>query len=142
MELDLENVGSWFSWPDKQGTAGTSGNARVCLRVCSGTKLREFKKAAGTKLVGEVVFDPKTRQAQKIMEEKIGDEDMFSRLLWDYVIVSWEGFTVKGAEFPCTADNKLSAMNNDPKFAAFVTQTLRSLGEIETAEEAAVLKNS
>jgi hypothetical protein len=132
MELDVENAGTWFSWHD----------SRVCLRVCPGSKIREFKKAAGVKLLGEVVFDPKSRAAQKIMTEKIGDEDLFSRLLWDYVIVGWEGFTTKGVEFPCTIDNKLLAINNDAKFSSFVTKVLRDLGEVEEAEEAAASKNS
>ena len=131
MELDVENAGTWFPWHD----------SRVCLRVCPASKLREFKKAAGAKPVSEIVFEPKSRQAQKIVSEKIGDEDMFSRLLWDYVIVGWEGFTAKGVEFPCTAENKNLAINNDAKFASFVTKHLRDLGEIEEAEEAAASKN-
>jgi len=131
MELDVENAGTWFSWHDSQ----------VCLRVCPGSKLREFKKASGVKTVNEVVFDPKTRVAQKIVSEKIEDEDLFSQLLWDYVIVDWKNFTVKGAEYPCIKENKLLAMNNDSRFSNFVTKSLHELNEIEEAEEVATSKN-
>jgi len=92
-------------------------------------------------VINEVVFEPKTHVAQKLVSEKIENEELFSKLLWDYVIVGWEGFTVKGVEFPCTAENKLLAVRNDPKFSSFVTNSLQKLNEVEEAGEVAALKN-
>ncbi len=132
MEFDLENTGTWFDY----------GNGRVCLRTCPSIKLTEFKKKANTKITSEVVFDKTTRAAQRIQTEKVGDEELYNKLLWDYIIADWEGMTVKGEEFKAITDNKILAMNSDVKFATFVTKCLQTLNSLEIGEEVTASKNS
>jgi hypothetical protein len=133
MIIDLEkpNSGTWFAM---------DGGGQVCLRICAGDDYAAIR-AQAVKVKSEVVWDPKTRQAQKIREE-ITDDRLLSALLWDFCIVAWqEIFDAHEQPIPCTKDMKLLLMGKCPSFFAFVSEGLDQLRGVEAQAAEAAEKN-
>lgn len=131
IDLDKLNAGTWFTM---------EGGGEVCVRVCAGDDYLAIRDQV-VKVRSEVVFDPKTRIAQKIKEEHVNEREL-NALLWDFCIVDWRNLLDKaGQPIPCTREMKLLLMGKSPTFFRFISESLDKLREIETAEQEAREKN-
>ena len=131
IDLDKLNAGTWFPM---------DGGGEVCVRVCAGDDYQAIRKQAVTSK-SEIVFDPKTRQAQKVREE-IVDDLLQSSLLWDFCIVDWKNLLdAKEQPIPCTKEMKLLLMGRSPRFFTFISGCVEKLRAIEEQEGQALEKN-
>jgi len=132
MRVDMQklNPGSWFSFDDDDPDFG-----RICLRVCPKDKDREFEETTSKKVVKTfkgLPYDSTER-----------DPAAYDALLWDYVIVDWEGIIdANGDQVPCTKEHKLSLMGNEPEFSRFVIEQLSLLKTRTLKEREGLEKNS
>lgn len=116
MKFDLENLnpGTFFPFPEEDGEGG------VTIRLASGDELSRIEKACVKKK-----YEYKKNQRFEVIDE---DEIKRSRMLWDYVIVSWEGLTdTEGKPIPCIMENKVKLMQNSTKFSTFVSECISVL---------------
>jgi len=103
-------------------------------KTVSWVKIRAYSNEILTEIRNECVRQEveykaakKFGQLQRIEFTKT-DDDKMKRLLWDYVIMAWGGFTDKtGADIPCTTDNKCKFMLGWPAFATFIDKCLEKL---------------
>jgi hypothetical protein len=133
MIIDIENLnaGTWFP---------LEGGGEICLRVCAGDDYQAIRDPV-TKVKTEVVFDPKTRQAQKLRTEDV-DEKALKLHLWDFCIVDWKNLLDKhGQPIPCTKDMKLLLMGKSPTFFDHVSDCLAKLRGLEATEAEEEQKN-
>jgi hypothetical protein len=66
-------------------------------------------------------------QLQRIEFQKTEDDKM-KHLLWDYVIMAWDGFVdSSGSVIQCNTDNKIRFMSQWPAFSTFVDKCLERL---------------
>lgn len=113
------NPGIWFSFDENDPDAG-----RIRIRPLNSDALRTIRKKATKR---EIEYKGAYRH-----EYEKTDEDLFSKLVWDYVIVEWERLADDdGAPIQCTAETKSFLMLNNIGFAAFVAE------KREAAEKAA-----
>lgn len=117
--LNELNPGTWFD---------IDGGGKICLRVCGSDKLREIrkqtvKKKSEYKKGGRFEFD-------------VIDEDLQSKLIWDFCIVAWENlFDANGQQIPCNSDTKNALMGQSPAFSKIVTDAMKKLTDMESDEE-------
>lgn len=134
MIINLEelNTGTWFPWKD---------GAEVCVRVCAGDDFADLKSKS-VKIRSEVVWDPRTRQPQKVREE-IRDDRVYTSLLWDYCIVDWRNILdAKEQPIPCTKEMKLLLMNSAKSgFPTFISECLDTLNGVEEKDREESEKN-
>lgn len=115
------NPGIWFSFDDNDTDAG-----RIKIRPLNSDALRAIRKAA---IKREVEYKGSFRH-----EYEKQDDDLFSKLVWDYVIVEWERLADDdGKEIECTAENKSFLMLNNIGFATFIAEK-RDAAEKAAAE--------
>ena len=74
-------------------------------------------------------------------EVKVTDDKLFSRLMWDYCIVSWIGVQLDGQDQECTTGNKVKMMNVID-FAKFASESIDALVEVNKTLKEASAKNS
>lgn len=126
MPIDLQNlnIGKRFFWPE-------SGDAEewVEFRLVPDEVNREFFKQIGIKPSRQVVFDNKSRQAQIVKDFELNDkqQEQFFELTWDYSISKWYFVTPDGDEIPCTKENKMLLMKNEPRFSVWANQCVDSM---------------
>lgn len=123
MKFDLENLnpGVFFPFEDSEGG--------ITIRLASGEALNDIDKKCVKKKV-------EYRKGQRYEVVNVNDEKR-STLLWDYVIVDWEGVTdLEGNPIPCTQENKHRLMIGSTRFSNFVSKCVENLAEdIEEIEE-------
>lgn len=133
MKIDLNNLnpGTWFT---------IEGGGQVCVRVCAGGDYQAIYRQVVT-IRSEIVFDSKTRQAQRLREEII-DHELLKHLLWDFCIVDWKDM-YDGHErpIPCTKEMKILLMDGYPKLSNFISACIDRLREMETKEAEGLEKN-
>ena len=127
MKFDLENLnpGTWFD----DGDGG-----RICIRSLSTEEATAISKKTTTTKV-------EYKNGQRFAYEITDDDKAFS-LMWDAVIVDWEG-VVSADDKPleCTTENKLRLMRKSPVFARIIRGYLEKLVEAEAIEKDAEEKN-
>lgn len=117
MKFDLENLnpGVFFEFgdDDKGGVTIRLANGEILDKIntqCQKKKI-EFKKG----------------QRFEVIES---NEELRSKMLWDYVIVGWEGIVdSEDKEIKCTKENKVLLMKSSPKFSTFVGACVEKLSE-------------
>ena len=119
MKFNMSNLNppAWFLFNEDDPEEG-----RILLRVCAGRDLERIEKETNTKQ------PPEYRRGQRfIIPDKV-DEKKRSRMIWDFVIVDWEG-VLDEAEKPikCTTDNKVQLMEQSVVFAGFVGECLEKM---------------
>ena len=150
MRFDLEKTGEWFTFfeseIDSNGEVKYHPPApdagRVCFRLADAEVIEQIYQKTRKK-VSEFVFNPKTRQMEKVKSyEQTPEQERAEReMIWDYAIVDWENILdAKGKEIPCTLENKMKLMNI-PKFARFAGRCLQIISGAAEAEAAAEEKN-
>lgn len=111
------NPGIWFKFNENDPKSGD-----ICLRVVNPEKMKEIRDQAIKK---RVIF----KHGQRFEIEDI-NENLYSKLLWDYSIKDWEGLDDEGGnEIECNVDNKVFLMNNHVGFANFVGDKITELSE-------------
>lgn len=124
MKFDLENLnpGTFFQFSD-----GSEGG--VTIRLASAEILSEIEKKCVKKR-----YEWKRNQRFEVVDE---DDDKRSSMLWNYVIVDWEGVTdTNDKEIPCNRETKRLLMQNSTKFSTFVGKCISKLNdEMEDYEE-------
>lgn len=127
MKFDLENLnpGTWFDFED---------GGRICLRSLSTEEAMSITKKT-TKPKVEYKY-----QQRFSFEET--DEDKQFALMWDAIIVDWEGIeTADGKIMDCTTENKVKLMKKSPVFSRAIRRFLEKLNELEAAEKEEETKN-
>lgn len=122
MKIDLENPnpGVTFYFNDEDESEG-----HIVLRVLSGEVLESITNRCRTKRV-EVKGSPPTRF--EYLDFKKGGEEKEFELTWDYCIQSWSQVVdAKGAEIPCTPENKVFLMKQSPQFSSYVMKCVREI---------------
>lgn len=127
-----ESQGIWFDFP---------GGGRLQLKAPSVEDYIRITKAATTVKPFLHEQDGKT---PRVLNQEILDQDQFTHLLNDTVIVAWEGFFDKNEkEIPCTAEMKTILMRMDnPAFRDFVSEKLKALDEAGKVRQEELEKNS
>ncbi len=123
MKFNLEdlNPGVFFPFEDEDNG--------VTIRLANGEIIDEIEKKCTKK---KVVF--RKGQRHEVIEE---NKSMRSEMLWDYVIVGWDGVEdSNGNAIPCTTKNKIMLMRGSVKFSAFIGNCVEQLSEdVEVYEE-------
>ena len=110
-EFDLEelNPGIWVDYPR---------GGRVLLRVCNGQVLDEiYKQTRKQTKVPQIVKGRPILFTREDINQELENE-----LTWDYCIMDWEGFQMKGEEIPCTKANKIKFMQGSVEFSNFCAE--------------------
>jgi hypothetical protein len=151
MRFDLDGKqGEWFTFFQSEikedGTISyhepEKGAGRVSLRVADAESIESIHSQTRKK-VSEFVYNPKTRQMERVTyyDQTPEQEAKERQLLWDYAIVDWENLLDKnGKVIPVTSDNKLKLMNN-PVFARFVGRCLQLITSSIDETKAVLEKN-
>ena len=122
MKFDLDNLnpGTRFDFPDS--------DAWVCLRTCAGDDLKAIHKQSRKKRIDY-------RRGQRFEYQKT-DEDLESRLLWDFCITDWGGlFDKPGKPIACNTEMKIALMGKSVVFSSFVVDCLDKLNQAEARDE-------
>lgn len=134
MKVDFSNLNppAWFSFDEDDPDEG-----RVLLRVCSPEDARRIEKACSKKQPPEYKGGVRYELPPKVDEEK------YNRMLWDWVIVDWDG-VLDADEKPieCNAQNKERLMMGSPWFTSFVTKNLEKLNADNKIYQGNLEKNS
>jgi hypothetical protein len=110
------------------------GGGRVWLRVCAGDDFKAIRKKTTKKKV-------EFRAGQR-HEFEVTDDDLQSKLLWDFCIVRWEDFFDKnGKAIPCNSDTKSLLMGKSMKFSRFVLDKINELTNTEDLVKEEEAKN-
>ncbi len=131
MRVDLDNLnpGVFFPFEDDKDEGG------VTIRLASGEAIAKIDKKCIKKRT-----EWRRSQRHEIVED---DNELRSRMLWSYVIVSWKGlYDSDGKEIPCTDVNKVKLMLGSVKFAAFVGSCVEKLTEESELYDEELEKNS
>ncbi len=106
MKFDLDNLNPGVMFE-------TEGGGKVWLRVCAGDDFRKIRKQTTKKKV-------EFRNNQRY-EYEVVDEELQSRLLWDFCIVNWDGFyDGENHVIPCNIETKNLLMGQSLAFSRFV----------------------
>lgn len=127
MKFDLENLnpGTWFD---------LEGGGRICLRSLSTEEAIAISKKTTKNKV-------EYKQNQRFTFEETDDDKQFS-LMWDAVIVDWEGIeTADGKALECNTENKLKLMKKSPVFARIIRGFAEKLTELELIQKEEETKN-
>jgi len=128
MKFNLENLNPGTFFPFEDGEGG------ITLRVANGESLDAINKACIKKR-----FEFRRGQRIEITDE---DQDLRSKMLWDYVIVSWEGvYDENGNAIPCNKETKDLLMKGSVVFSAFVGDCIEKLTNEETSYNEDLEKN-
>lgn len=128
--VDFEdlNPGAWFEFGVGKGKKGRGKDAatRVKIRAYS----EAFMDGVRDECVDTRVEYKKTSKRGDLQRFEVTDVDdrRFKEMLWDHVIMDWEGFVDKAkSPIPCTTENKIKFMSGWPKFYQFVDDCLEKL---------------
>ncbi len=127
MKFNLKNLnpGTFFQFEE---------GARICLRLCNADQYEKIRKQTTKKITS-------FKNGQKMTTEEI-DDRAYNELLWDYMIVSWEGLDDDdGNPIPCTKEMKTLLMNESLRFAHWVSDRLRELTVMIAEENKEAEKN-
>ena len=130
LNLDDLNPGTFFPFDEFDDDSGG-----ITIRLANGAKMDEINKKCSKK---------KTEYRRHVRHEYvIEDEKKRSDMLWDYVIMEWNGVTNEktGEEIPCTTENKIMLMRGSVKFSNFVGSCIEKLTEEMEAFEEDLEKN-
>ena len=122
------NPGIWFKFDEEDPNSG-----EIAIRTLNVAKRHEIRKKTVKKRV-----EYKHGQRFEVEDQ---NEDLFSELLWDYILADWHGLEEEdtGKPIECTTENKVFLMQNNVGFAAFVNQCMEIVNEgIEDRTKAAV----
>jgi hypothetical protein len=113
------NPGVWFKFDDQDPESGS-----ISIRVANDTIIRKIDKACSKTRV-----EYKNGQRFEVRET---NDDLYSEMLWDYVIPDWSGLEDdEGKPLECTTENKLFLMRNNPGFSLFVQKCLEKLKDMQ-----------
>lgn len=135
IDLDNLNPGTKFLLDDANESAGY-----VVLRTAGTGTMAAIRKQA-VKKKAEYRPNPKVGNRLERIEFQEVDDELLSKLLWDYVIMEMSVPDVKGAIVPDTIDMKYLLMTECQDFNAFVSKCLDTLKKDEEAEAVAVEGN-
>ena len=111
------NPGLWFKFDENDPESGD-----ICIRTLNVEKRDEIRGKAVKKRV-------QFKHGQRFEIEETND-DLFSKLIWDYSIAEWTGLVDDdGADIECNVDNKVHLMRNHVGFASFVGDKMEELSE-------------
>jgi hypothetical protein len=114
-DLKNPNPGAWFKFNEDDPASG-----EICIRAVNTAKRREIQK----KCIKQRV-EYKHGQRFEFTES---DDDLFSEMLWDYVIADWHDLEDDdGKPIECTKENKVFLMLNNVGFALFVNECLEKV---------------
>jgi hypothetical protein len=123
---------TFYYWENGQET-----EAWISLRLASEEDNRRFFNAIGVKEKVEKIFNPKTRQMERMtyFDHTEPQRDAFNDEIWDFSIVDWNILSSdkdedgKPITIPCMRENKIKLMRTSPKFASWVANCLERLRE-------------
>ena len=120
MRFDLDNLNppAWFIHPD-------DSEARLFLRSCPFAVMQDIRKQT-TRLRVEY-----KRNVRHEFEEI--DTDKQNQLMWDYMIVDWQGIDNGDEPIPCTTENKIKLLEASPIFLRWFNECVEQL-EFDNAE--------
>lgn len=121
------NPGTWFYYnPDDESQGG------VCLRELSTDEYEKIERLT-------VKIKKKVKRGI-VIEDKIEDTKMASRLRWSYCITDWKKTSLDGKELECNTINKVKMMKVID-FVKFVVDSLNELVDANKSLEEVQLKN-
>jgi hypothetical protein len=111
------NPGIWFKFNDDD-----PGSGEISIRAVNQARRLEMQKKTVKRKV-------EYKHGQRFEVTDIDDE-MFSQMLWDYVIAGWKKLEDDdGQMIECTTENKVFLMQNNVGFATFVGQCMEKVNE-------------
>ena len=146
-QFDLEKLdeGTWFTFCesriDNNGETifddPKEGAGKVCLRQAGFDILEDIRRECGGKIKREFVLNPKTRSMEPVeyRQQTDAERKRDREMLWDYVIVGWEGLKDKNEiDIEINIENKMKLISI-PMFSRFVTRCLDLLDGQKTVTE-------
>jgi CRISPR/Cas system-associated protein Cas7 (RAMP superfamily) len=123
------NPGVWFKFDEKDPESG-----EICIRPVNASKRREMLK----KCIKDCV---EYKKGQRFEYQETND-DLYSELLWDYVITDWRSLEDdEDKPIECTKENKVKLMLENIGFAHFVGSCMEIVNEDIEERSKAALKN-
>lgn len=111
------NPGIWFKFDETDPESG-----EISIRAVNQAKRKEIHNATVKRKV-------EYKHGQRF-EYQDADDDLFSEMLWDYVIADWTGLEDDdGKPIPCTKENKIFLMMNNVGFATFLGQCMETVNQ-------------
>lgn len=128
--FDLEkHPGAWFDM---------EGGGRVQLRALDPADWKVIHSQSVKRVAEYQKLDGKWERFE--VEKK--DDDLQNRLFWDAVIIAWENlYDGKGAEIPCTSENKILLMTTQRRFSKFIGECVEIMNRDASARAEASEKN-
>lgn len=152
MQFDIENIGGeWFTFFESEIQPNgevkyldsVEGAGKVCIRIADPETIEKIESQTRKK-ISEFVFNPKTRQMDRVVyfDQTPEQEKKERELIWDFAIVDWKDLLdAENKPIPCTLENKMKLMNN-PRFARFVGRCLQLISGMKVEQAAVETKNS
>lgn len=123
------NPGAWFKFNEDDPDSGD-----ICVRAINQVKRSEIQSKC-------VKHKVEYKNGQRFEYNETNDEK-FSEMLWDYVIVDWNKLEDdEGNTLTCNIETKLKLMLENVGFAQFVANCLTILEELEEERVANVSAN-
>jgi len=111
------NPGAWFKFDEEDPESG-----EISVRAVNQAKRKDIQNKTVKRKV-------EYKHGQRF-EFQDSNEDLFSELLWDYVIADWKGLEDDdGKPIECTTANKIFLMQNNVGFAAFVGKCMELVND-------------
>lgn len=127
-DFSSHNAGTWFYFDSTNEKLGG-----VCLRELTTDEFDKIERMTTTKR--------KKFKRGVAYDDNIVNEEMASRMRWDFVITDWKEVQLDGQAVECTTDNKVKMMKITD-FVKFVVDSLEMLVEVNKSLEEARVKNS
>lgn len=128
INFTTKNEGTWFYFDKNDQDLGG-----LCLREMSQTELQKIKKLTTKK-------KRKFKRGQ-LIEVVETNEELETKLIFNYCIVDWKGVSLNGEEVECNAANKEKLLES-VDFLKLVTEFLEELNEDNKSLNEAREKNS
>lgn len=137
MRFDMDNLNppTRFYFDDTKQDEGW-----VDLRVVTAGGVSDVVDQTTKKRV-EYKLNTATKKMERI-EFTETDDNALVEELWDKGIVDWLLLSTAGNPIPCTKENKIKLMSENPQFNSFVNKGLASLSNYEDVEVEEAEKNS
>ena len=126
--------------PEKERWFDVPGGGKVQFRPIPPMEYRKMAKRCTTQ---KIDFKKVEGTPARLPYDSV-DEDLMTRLFWDYAIVSWDEFSFRHPETKelilctpktCIADNKVILITCSSKFVAFANESMKTLADDDKVQK-------
>ena len=128
VNFETKNEGQWFVFNEDNPDQGG-----ICLRILSSDEYEKIEKLTTSK---------KRKFSHGVAYDDVKvDENLASRMRWDYCIVDWKNVSIDNELVECNKANKMRLVKSLAAMK-FISDALEILNEETDVTKEALLKNS